>query len=130
MAYVLLSANNLAKTGYAAIFLEYLRCWNFMFVGLCVIGNITILYESICCNSSLSLSLSLSLSSREQFMSVSYTGYLPVIGCSYLDAPLIQGNYSFVKFSTPYAIFNFGMDQNYTACRWHLHAISVTVNYS
>ena len=46
MAYVLLSANNLAKTGYAAIFLEYLRCWNFMFVGLCVIGNITILNES------------------------------------------------------------------------------------
>ena len=97
MAYVLLSANNLAKTGYAAIFLEYLRCWNFMFVGLCVIGNITILNESICCNSSLSLSLS---------MSVSYTGYFPVIGCSYLGAPLIQGNYSFVNFQPhmPYLI--------------------------
>lgn len=39
-------------------------------------------------------------------MSVSYTGYLPVIGCSYLGAPLIQGNYSFVNFQPhmPYLI--------------------------
>lgn len=45
--------------------------------------------------------LSLSLS-----MSVSYTGYFPVIGCSYLGAPLIQGNYSFVNFQPhmPYLI--------------------------
>ena len=105
MAYVLLSANNLAKTGYAAIFLEYLRCWNFMFVGLCVIGNITILNESICCNSSLSLSFSLSLFKGAVYVCELHR-ILPVIGCSYLGAPLIQGNYSFVNFQPhmPYLI--------------------------